>query len=329
MRCSWTAHILRLCTRRACARAISRARSSEILTSPRAARRTVPWSRRGGTGTVADVAGAPAASRRAATGGKRLAHARRDRQRPGPERRTDGGEMPARAPAILDRERRHALLAVAGAVFHEGATQVAAGELPRPRQVGDAVTDIGGRLEQFGQAAAMAEHGRGFRPDLHEPDLADPADGIRIVGALHLHDRVGDVGREGLPLRLLPNRGQVDAAPARDGWRQADESGDGGRERKIRDIGSGGLRGRGRRGGQRGGPQSERGGSDENAQCFVPRADCDGGQFSRQEGAPPARFNSSLGGTAPSRNRRHAAASRLRCGRRRSRAPARRWRASA
>jgi hypothetical protein len=133
-----------------------------------------------------------------------------------------------------------------GAVLHKSPAQIALGELPSPGEVGDAIADVDRRIEQLRGSAAMAEHGGRLRPDLHEPDLADAADRIGIVGALDLHDRVGDVRRQAALFGFLPDSEKMRAAPARKRLRQADQAGDGRRQRNLGNLRSGGLGGQGR-----------------------------------------------------------------------------------
>jgi hypothetical protein len=124
------------------------------------------------------------------------------------------------AGAIVDRALAHALLAVPGAVLHQRFAKLAAGHPPCLGEVGHAVADVGLGIGEFRERAAEAQHRRGRGKHLHEPDLADAADGARVVGALDHRDRVGDRRRQTAALGFAGQHLAIEAAPARVADRQ-------------------------------------------------------------------------------------------------------------
>src|SRR5580704_16394828 len=85
---------------------------------------------------------------------------------------------------------------MSGAVFHQGAAKIAAGQTPSLTEISHAIMDIDFRSCEFRQIALESEHRGCFGPDLHQADLADAAYRAWIVAALDRRDGVGDVGRQ-------------------------------------------------------------------------------------------------------------------------------------
>jgi len=100
---------------------------------------------------------------------------------------------------------------MSGAVFHQGAAQVAIGKLPGTGQIHDTIANIRFWLEQSGQGAPVAQHSRCCRAYLHKTNLSDPSDSSRIIGALDLRHRVGNLARKACLLCLAP--GDVKMCP--------------------------------------------------------------------------------------------------------------------
>jgi len=92
---------------------------------------------------------------------------------------------------------------VSGAVFHQGAAKIAAGQTPSLAEISHAIMDIGFGSCEFGQIALETEHRGCFGPDLHQAHLADAANRARIVAALDRRNGVGDVRRQAV-LRGFP-----------------------------------------------------------------------------------------------------------------------------
>ena len=128
--------------------------------------------------------------------------------RPRPERarsaraRADAGEMRTRPRAILHGEGRHALLAMAGPIFHQRSAQVAVRETPRLSEVEDAVADVGLGLQQLDDSAGMAQHSGRRGQDLHQADLAGHSACVAVVAAFDRCDRIGEGRRQALSLRF-------------------------------------------------------------------------------------------------------------------------------
>ena len=106
---------------------------------------------------------------------------------------------------------------MSGAVFHQGAAKIAAGQTPSLAEISHAVMNVDVGSCEFGQIARKTEHRGCFGPDLHQADLADAAYRARIVAALDRRDGVGDVGRQAVLFRLpfLLARGRSCLHPAR------------------------------------------------------------------------------------------------------------------
>src|ERR1700730_922149 len=92
---------------------------------------------------------------------------------------------------------------MSGAVFHQGAAKIAAGQTPSLAEIGHPVMNVNVGSCEFGQIALETEHRGCFGPDLHQADLADAANRAWIVAALDRGDGVGDVRRQAV-LRGFP-----------------------------------------------------------------------------------------------------------------------------
>src|SRR3954469_13726419 len=93
----------------------------------------------------------------------------------------------------------HGLLVVTCSIFHQGAAKVPACEAPCATEVENAVVDVDIGLCELCVISPKSEHRCRFGPNLHEADLADGADGGRIVSAFNEDDGLRDVrGQIGL-----------------------------------------------------------------------------------------------------------------------------------
>src|ERR1700743_515228 len=119
--------------------------------------------------------------------------------------------------AVIHGARRHDLLAMSGAIFHQGAAQVAIRETPGLAQIGDTVMDVDLRLREFLRAAPEAQHRSRSRPYLHQADFADASDRWWVVVALDVHDGIGDVWRKAGFLGFLFDHG-ADRGPEGRTW---------------------------------------------------------------------------------------------------------------
>jgi hypothetical protein len=72
---------------------------------------------------------------------------------------------------------------------------------------------------------------------LHEADLTDPSDSIRVVSTLNLCDRVSDIGRETQLLGFTPDGIEMSLAPRLVGLGHPDEALNGRRQRDVRKTG--------------------------------------------------------------------------------------------
>jgi hypothetical protein len=151
--------------------------------------------------------------------------------------RPDGCQVSPNASAILYGEWRHALLTVSRPILHERAAQVPFGKLPGTSKIRDAIANVCFRLKQSGQGAPVAQHGGRCRTDLHEADLTDPSDSIRVISTLDLCDRVSDIGRETHLLGFTPDGIEMSLAPRRIGPGHPHEALNSRRQRDIRKIG--------------------------------------------------------------------------------------------
>ena len=79
-------------------------------------------------------------------------------------------------------------------IFHQGAAKVSACEMPCAAEIEDAVVDVDIGFCEFGIISPESEHRRGFGPHLHQTDLADAADGARVVAAFNEDNGLCDVG---------------------------------------------------------------------------------------------------------------------------------------
>src|SRR5580704_7546551 len=89
---------------------------------------------------------------------------------------------------------------MSGAVFHQGAAKIAAGQTPSLAEISHAVMNVDVGSCEFGQIALETEHRGCFGPDLHQADLADAANRAWIIAALDRRDGVGDVRRQAVLL---------------------------------------------------------------------------------------------------------------------------------
>jgi hypothetical protein len=106
-----------------------------------------------------------------------------------------------------------------GAVFHQGAAEVAIGKLPSSSQIHHAIADVGFWLEQPIQGAPVAEHSGGRRANLHETDLSDTADSSGIVRTLDLRHCICNLGRKACLLCFAPDGAEMSPTPWRIGFR--------------------------------------------------------------------------------------------------------------
>jgi hypothetical protein len=105
---------------------------------------------------------------------------------------------------------------VPGAIFHEGATEVAARAPPSTSQIANREANVHLWIEQSSHATFVAQHGGRLRPDLHQADLANGTHGVRVVRAFDMRDRVCDIGRHALLLRFSPYQLDVSLSPSRE-----------------------------------------------------------------------------------------------------------------
>jgi hypothetical protein len=122
-------------------------------------------------------------------------------------------------------------------VLHEGAAQVTVSKLPRATKIRDAIANVGFGLEQSGQRASVAQHGRRRRTDLHESDLTNASNGTRIISTLDLHDRVRNIRRKSRLLGPTPDGIKMNLAPGCRGLGHPDKAVDSGRQGDIGKIG--------------------------------------------------------------------------------------------
>src|ERR1700682_4360097 len=85
---------------------------------------------------------------------------------------------------------------MSGAVFHQGAAKIAAGQIPSLAEISHAVMNVDVRSCEFGEIALEPQHRGCFGPDLHQADLANAANRAWVVAALDRRDGVGDVRRQ-------------------------------------------------------------------------------------------------------------------------------------
>ena len=72
-----------------------------------------------------------------------------------------GCELGAHGKAIIDGEEGESCFAVAGPVFHDGGTQIAAGKAPSLCEIAHTIMNIGVRHRKIGKGSAETEHARG------------------------------------------------------------------------------------------------------------------------------------------------------------------------
>jgi hypothetical protein len=81
-----------------------------------------------------------------------------------------------------------------GSIFHQGSAKVPACQAPCAAQIENALVDVDVGLRELCVMSPKSEHRCRFRPNLHEADLADCANGARIVSAFNEDDGLGYVG---------------------------------------------------------------------------------------------------------------------------------------
>src|SRR5215211_9248319 len=128
--------------------------------------------------------------------------------------------MVAHASAVLDRARRHRLLTVAGAVFHQRATEVPSSLSHCTRQVLHAISDVGVSIRELCSISLEAKHCRGARHDLYDADLTGLADRARIIRAFYEGHSIDKLGRHDVLARPLLKDVQVQLSFQPDGSRQ-------------------------------------------------------------------------------------------------------------
>lgn len=126
---------------------------------------------------------------------------------------SDYSKVGTRAKAIIDRPRRHVLLAVTCAVLHQRATKIAFCKIPSFRKVGNPVTDIDVWFKKVRYRSFIAEHGGRLRSNLHEADLANAADPVGVIPALDRRDGICDGGGKASALGLTNDSGKIKCPP--------------------------------------------------------------------------------------------------------------------
>src|SRR3954454_7516955 len=100
--------------------------------------------------------------------------------------------------------RSHGLLVMTCSIFHQGAAKVPACQAPCAAQIENAIVDVDIGLCELCVMSPKSEHRCRFGSNLHEADLADGANGARIVSAFNEDDGLRDVGGQ---IGLFPQHG--------------------------------------------------------------------------------------------------------------------------
>src|SRR5829696_1683154 len=131
--------------------------------------------------------------------------------------------MPFRAAAILYRERGHGLVSPPSSILHQRAADITLSKLPCSGEISHAITDVRLGLKKVCHSAGEAQHGCGLWTDLHQPDLAHPANRMWIERTLNADHCISYRGRQIRLLRVTGQGFEVGAAALAVGPRQPNQ----------------------------------------------------------------------------------------------------------